>query len=408
MNKTSIAQQAKTTSFLAPAQGILQRKCACGNHTVAGADCVECAKKKQTLQRATLSPRGRGLEGEGVVPPIVHEVIRSPGQPLDPATRTFMESRLKHDLGHVRVHTNERAGESAEAVNALAYTAGRHVVFGAGQYLPSIASGRRLLAHELAHSVQQGFAPNPLPQLVGDSHSSLERQADETANRVINNVSLPSTDNTISSASIVQTTLLQREEVLIPEINLPSEKEEIYVRQTSTARETVPPDCKENSLILSWEEDTCCSNRGFPDPAAKHKTAGKECCNTFPRFVDSEATNRGFDGAASCKPEYKEHSATVTPNDKSKSVVKVICTDTRANNNNVIELGEKAAVKAFGNTRLRERGKVCYGNNKEPGTCYVPTDCNETVNPKESQCLSAGCSKTDTAGSAKKQDKPKK
>ena len=92
--------------------------------------------------------------GHGV-PPIVHEVLRSPGQPLDVATRAFMEPRFGHDFSGVRVHTDAKAAESARAVNALAYTVGRNVVFGAGQYLPQTNAGQRLLAHELTHTVQQ-------------------------------------------------------------------------------------------------------------------------------------------------------------------------------------------------------------------------------------------------------------
>jgi hypothetical protein len=70
------------------------------------------------------------------VPPIVNEVLRSPGQPLDAAICTFMEPRFGYDFSQVRVHTDARAAESARAVNALAYTVGRDVVFGAGQYAP--------------------------------------------------------------------------------------------------------------------------------------------------------------------------------------------------------------------------------------------------------------------------------
>jgi hypothetical protein len=92
--------------------------------------------------------------GQTVVPPIVHEVLRSPGQPLDPTTRAFMEPRFGHDFSQVRVHTDGRAAESARAVNALAYTAGRAVVFATGRYAPFTARGQSLLTHELAHVVQ--------------------------------------------------------------------------------------------------------------------------------------------------------------------------------------------------------------------------------------------------------------
>jgi len=88
-------------------------------------------------------------------PRIVREVIDSPGRPLDAATRAFMEPRFGHDFSRVRVHTDARAGESAHAVEAKAYTVGTEIVFGVGRYAPHSSDGRRLLAHELTHVVQQ-------------------------------------------------------------------------------------------------------------------------------------------------------------------------------------------------------------------------------------------------------------
>ncbi|WP_282434910.1 eCIS core domain-containing protein [Nocardia panacis] len=97
-------------------------------------------------------------------PPIVHEVLHSPGHPLDQRTRMAMASRFGHDFSHVRVHTDTRAAESAEAVQALAYTVGHHVVFGADRYRPASSTGSRLLAHELTHVVQQSAAARgPVP-----------------------------------------------------------------------------------------------------------------------------------------------------------------------------------------------------------------------------------------------------
>jgi len=98
-------------------------------------------------------------------PAIVHRTLLSPGQPLDPATRTFAEPLFGHDFGHVRVHTDATASRSAEAVRAHAYTVGRDVVFAPGKYAPATASGRRLLMHELAHVLQQeGSAGAPVLQ----------------------------------------------------------------------------------------------------------------------------------------------------------------------------------------------------------------------------------------------------
>jgi hypothetical protein len=87
--------------------------------------------------------------------PLVHEVLRAPGHPLDRATRAFMEPRIGHDFSGVRVHSDAAAGQSARGINAHAYTTGRDIVFGAGQYAPNTARGRKLLAHELTHVVQQ-------------------------------------------------------------------------------------------------------------------------------------------------------------------------------------------------------------------------------------------------------------
>jgi hypothetical protein len=95
------------------------------------------------------------------VPLIVHEILAAPGQPLDAGTRTFMEPRFGTDFSRVRVHTGAAAEQSARAVNANAYTVGQSIVFGSRQYAPQTAEGRLLLAHELAHVVQQGAAGPP-------------------------------------------------------------------------------------------------------------------------------------------------------------------------------------------------------------------------------------------------------
>ena len=97
------------------------------------------------------SPKQDGDE----VPSIVHEVLSSNGQSLDAETRSFMEPRFGHDFSKIRVHTDERAAESAQTVHALAYTIGNDIVFREGQYSPGTIAGKQLLAHELTHSIQQ-------------------------------------------------------------------------------------------------------------------------------------------------------------------------------------------------------------------------------------------------------------
>jgi hypothetical protein len=85
----------------------------------------------------------------------VQRVRQGEGRPLDPTTRAFMEPRFGHDFGDVRVHADAAAAAVARAVNARAFTVGRHLVFGAGQHAPDTPQGLRLLAHELTHTVQQ-------------------------------------------------------------------------------------------------------------------------------------------------------------------------------------------------------------------------------------------------------------
>jgi hypothetical protein len=232
---------------------VLQRQCACGAHTIAGASCAQCSGKQQ-LQRHSMdnrllsvddastvrnieqridqpSPRStapftalrfrgnlnglplhvkssgrvqpkiavknpddiyereadrlsdevmrmsapgadktrekgsgervalRRAEGDAIgpieAPQIVQDVLTSPGQPLDPATRAFFEPRFGHDFSQVRVHADGKAAESARTINASAYTVGRNVVFRDGYYKMASVGGRQLLAHELAHVVQQ-------------------------------------------------------------------------------------------------------------------------------------------------------------------------------------------------------------------------------------------------------------
>lgn len=131
----------------------VQRECACQAAGSTGGPCADCEEERLQRFAASAAPVSEA-------PPLVHEVLNSPGRPLDGEVRTFMESRFGHDFGAVRVHSDARAAESAEAVNAHAYTVGGDIVFGPQQYNPSSGQGRRLIAHELAHTVQQaGAAP---------------------------------------------------------------------------------------------------------------------------------------------------------------------------------------------------------------------------------------------------------
>jgi hypothetical protein len=136
------------------------------------------------LQRYS-TPSERRERSEGEVPPIVHEVLRSPGQPLDAATRAFMEPRFGHDFSRVRVHADAQGAESARAVDAPAYTVRQDIVFGSRQYEPHTMAGLSLIAHELVHVVQQaGSGPGIEALSLGDGEHPTEREAEAGAEAV--------------------------------------------------------------------------------------------------------------------------------------------------------------------------------------------------------------------------------
>lgn len=163
---------------------LLRRKCACGGVRGPTGECEECRTKRLSLRRSTLKQQVEPLN-KFSVPTIVHEALRSPGQPLDSTTREFMEPRFGHDLSRVRVHMDTRAAESARAVNALAYTVGHDVVFGHNQYAPATRRGLRLIAHELTHTIQQGPKCSPSAWVIADPRDRLEREAELGADAIL-------------------------------------------------------------------------------------------------------------------------------------------------------------------------------------------------------------------------------
>jgi hypothetical protein len=164
---------------------MLQRACACGQLPGTGGKCEDCDKKEKgkgkVLQRAAT-----GSAQPATVPPVVNQALSSPGRPMDGSTRTFMESRFGHDFGSVRIHNDSLAAESARAVNAKAYTVGNDIVFDRGHYNPGTERGNHLLAHELAHTIQQGGVHRYSNDFeIGSADSHLEREADSAAHSVL-------------------------------------------------------------------------------------------------------------------------------------------------------------------------------------------------------------------------------
>ncbi|MGY6275048.1 eCIS core domain-containing protein [Methylomonas sp. MgM2] len=189
--QTATQTQQQQPIALTKSNGLLQRKCACGRHTPVGGECEECAKTKRTLQRKlTIGAADDPLEREAdriadqvmaapmqgwlsrapvrvqrfsgmssgqatEVPASVERVLASPGQPLESGLRKEMEGRFGYDFSRVRVHTGTEAEQSATDVGAHAYTVDHHLVFGPDKLSSTTNEGKHLLAHELAHVVQQ-------------------------------------------------------------------------------------------------------------------------------------------------------------------------------------------------------------------------------------------------------------
>jgi len=175
-SRASVSSQLRAPSFT-PHSGLLQRKCGCSGLT---GNCEECDKKK--LQKKSV----HGEAQTSSAPAIVNSVLNSAGQPLATETRAFMEPRFGHDFSHVRIHVDQKAAESARAVNALAYTVGSDVVFRESQYAPHTSEGRRLLAHELTHVVQQrGQSMRSAHGVTLDDSPELEQEADRVADAAL-------------------------------------------------------------------------------------------------------------------------------------------------------------------------------------------------------------------------------
>ena len=158
-------------------------------------------------------------------PPIVEDVLATPGQPLAQSARRTLEPGLGHDFSGVRVHDDSRAAESASAVNALAYTVGNHIVFGVGQYAPGTKDGNRLLAHELTHVVQQGGGPGGGLLPVGTAYSS------ESFSRIsVFPPERPGGPQTLSPASAPPVPGIMQSRIVVGEVNDPLEAEAVAGR----------------------------------------------------------------------------------------------------------------------------------------------------------------------------------
>ena len=184
----TLHREAPMPVTLMPAPRQLQSKCACGCTPESDGECAGCREKRQKVQRQQASSASPAPVAPTDAPWLVQETLRSPGQPLDAAIRAEMEPHFGHDFGAVRVHKDPRAAASARAIGSRAYTVGHNIVFAAGQHAPQTAVGRGLLAHELAHVVQQAQSPGSIqtaPDGIAPADGFHEQQAEMAANAVL-------------------------------------------------------------------------------------------------------------------------------------------------------------------------------------------------------------------------------
>lgn len=174
---------AKTATGPATAKGestLLHRRCACGNHSIGGAECGSCARR-----RLTPAHRDNGSH-PAFAPPSVYAALRTHGHALDASTQRLMAIRFGRDFSDIRVHTDTTAAASAREIHAHAYTVGQDIVFAPERYRPATHEGQHLIAHELAHVTQKSSAAAlPHRLRISDPRDAEEVSADRAADVVM-------------------------------------------------------------------------------------------------------------------------------------------------------------------------------------------------------------------------------
>jgi hypothetical protein len=228
------------------------------------------------LQRSANA--GERQKRDPTIPPSVSIALGDPGTRLEPATRQFMERGFGHDFSAVRVHTGGRAAESAREVGATAFTLGQNIVFSEGQYAPTAPAGQRLLAHELAHVVQQARSPAAPGEAgtIGPADHPLEREATTVSQRVL-------AGGQSATSSVAAVPALQRQAAGAP-APAPAAKRDTH----TPVGEAIPPKAHATS---NW-------NMGAFDSQLDWSTPGAPCILTLRLkvafdFVDTPA---GFPG----------------------------------------------------------------------------------------------------------------
>jgi hypothetical protein len=295
------------------------------------------------------------------IPPIVQDAMRAPSRPLDRDMRASMETRFAHDFSRVRVHTDDVASRSAHALHAHAYTFGNDVVFARGRFDPATEAGRRLIAHELTHVVEQASGPREVARQPADAPLSEEQ------------------------------------------------------KEKATAKEAKPkpPKCH-TGCAMRWGQDTTCSKWGFVestrDPGdnvqkwKRWKATDFQCCNSWPFALERYARSQlGLNGAASSLSTYQKQIATVSMGERE---VQVLCSDTIPGtkfgetkagpgactgpiDNEVIELSPKAMEDLSGQITSPLHVKVCYTGAAQD--LCLHNGPGKASFPEATHCMTRGC-----------------
>jgi hypothetical protein len=160
--------------------------------------CSACETKREEEKELANIFRKPSISAPNIEPSgdLAHEIhsMRGGGVSLDHSTKEFMESKFGHDFSNVKIHADNGAARSAQSLNAAAYTVGSDIFFNDGQYQPNSESGRGLLAHELAHTIQQQEIQRSSLEnstIVNPQYQHLELEADRVADGVMRGQSLP-------------------------------------------------------------------------------------------------------------------------------------------------------------------------------------------------------------------------
>jgi hypothetical protein len=211
-------------------------------------ECSACEMKKEDEDRniSRKPSASSNFEASDEIASEINDVRSSRGLSLDSDTQEFMESRFGYDFSSVRIHTDERAARSASSLNALAFTVGNDIVFAEGQYRPTTMEGRRLLGHELIHTIQQGFTGRLVyddsRKMIHSTHifASKSKTGNNTANHSIEHMPANDSDR-----------MLQRQADDTPRVSIRSPVFEEFVTQVSSLLPGRPLTRSEEQLARS-------------------------------------------------------------------------------------------------------------------------------------------------------------